>query len=342
MPSRPLSEMTTLGVGGPAEELVDAPDVEVLAESLRRADLRQRRVLVLGAGSNILVPDEGFPGVVVRTTMKGLRMSSEGRGVLVSASAGEDWAALVARCVDEGLSGVECLSGIPGLVGASPVQNVGAYGQEIAETARSVTVWDRLARQARVLAPDECQFAYRDSLFKKNDRYVVTEVSFVLERSHLSQPVRYQELASRLEVPIGKRAPLGLTAQAVFRLRREKGMVLDALDPDTRSAGSFFMNPVLTKAELSRLKERAPDVPTWPAAAGTKVPAAWLVEKAGFSKGFSLGTAAISSKHALALTVRPGGTAADLLALARQVRNGVKDRFGVLLEPEPLLVGAYL
>jgi UDP-N-acetylmuramate dehydrogenase len=334
--------MTTLGVGGPADELVEAPDVDALADALARADGPGRPVLVLGGGSNVVVADDGFPGTVVHITMTGLRMAGVAGGVLVSASAGEDWASLVARCVDEGLSGAECLSGIPGLVGATPVQNVGAYGQEIADVTRSVTVWDRVARQARTLSPHECEFAYRSSVFKKNDRYVVTEVSFALERSKLSQPVRYGELADRLGVPMGSRAPLELTARTVLSLRRKKGMVLDATDPDTRSAGSFFMNPVLTMAELSRLKGRAPEVPTWPAGDGAKVPAAWLVENAGFSKGFSLGSAAISSKHALALTVRPGGTAADLLALARRVRNAVDEHFGVLLEPEPLLVGAYL
>ena len=193
-----------------------------------------------------------------------------------------------------------------------------------------------------VLAPSDCGFAYRESIFKRRSRYVVTEVTFRLRRAGLSQPLRYAELARHLGRELGQAAPLGLTAQAVLDLRRTKGMVLDAADPDTRSAGSFFTNPVLDDAQLARLRELAPGGPTFPAPGGTKVPAAWLVEKAGFAKGYRLGGAAISSKHALALTVGEGGTAADLLALARAVRERVRARFGVLLEPEPVFVGLHL
>jgi UDP-N-acetylmuramate dehydrogenase len=289
-----------------------------------------------------VVADEGFPGTVVRVSIEGVHIDSDGDVALVRAGAGEDWSSLVSFCVHEGLSGIECLSGIPGLAGGAPVQNVGAYGREVAETIVGVKVWDRHGRRALDLAPSDCGFAYRDSIFKRRSRYVVTEVTFRLPRSARSRPLRYAELARHLGRELGQDAPLELVAQAVLDLRRSKGMVMDGADPDTRSAGSFFTNPVLDHDGLARLVEIAPDLPTFPAPAGTKVPAAWLVERAGFPKGYRLGGAAISAKHALALTARDGGTTADLLALARAVREGVLRRFGVLLEPEPVLVGVHL
>ena len=338
----PLSEWTTLGLGGPADVLVEVDDVGSLSAVLAEAEAGARPVLVLGGGSNLVISDDGFPGTVVRVGIKGVNVEPDGEGALVRAGAGEDWSSLVSSCVAEGLSGIECLSGIPGLAGGAPVQNVGAYGQEVAGTIVAVTVWDRPRHCTRELAPSDCGFAYRDSVFKRGSTYVVTEVCFRLQRSALSQPLRYAELARHLGCELGQGAPLQLTAQAVLDLRRSKGMVLDRSDPDTRSAGSFFTNPVLDDLQLARLRELAPDVPTFPAPPGTKVPAAWLVERAGFAKGYRQGGAAISTKHALALTARQGGTTADLLALARAVRDGVHGRFGVLLEPEPVLVGAHL
>jgi len=338
----PLSEWTTLRLGGPAELLVQVDDVASLRGVLDDADAAGRPVLVLGGGSNLVVSDEGFPGTVVRVGIKGVHVERDGDGALVRVGAGEDWSSLVSFCVAEGLSGIECLSGIPGLAGGAPVQNVGAYGREVAETIVGVKVWDRHGRRALDLAPSDCGFAYRDSIFKRRSRYVVTEVAFRLQPSARSRPLRYAELARHLGRGLGQDAPLELVAQAVLDLRRSKGMVLDGADPDTRSAGSFFTNPVLDSARLARLMDMASDVPTFPAPAGTKVPAAWLVEKAGFAKGYRLAGAAISAKHALALTARDGGTTADLLALARAVRDGVRGRFGVLLEPEPVLVGVHL
>jgi UDP-N-acetylmuramate dehydrogenase len=322
--------------------LVEVDDVGWLAAVLDEAEAGARPVLVLGGGSNLVISDEGFPGTVVRVGIHGVNVEADGEGALVRVGAGEDWSDLVSSCVADGLSGIECLSGIPGLAGGAPVQNVGAYGQEVAETIVAVKVWDRLRHCACDLAPPDCGFAYRDSIFKRRSRYVVTEVWFRLERSVLSRPLRYPELARHLGCEPGQAAPLELTARAVLDLRRGKGMVLDRADPDTRSAGSFFTNPVLDEAQLARLLEVAPGAPTFPAPAGTKVPAAWLVERAGFAKGQRLGGAAISSKHALALTACPGGTTADLLALARAVRDAVRARFDVLLEPEPVLVGVYL
>jgi UDP-N-acetylmuramate dehydrogenase len=337
-----LSGWTTLGLGGPAELLVEVSDVASLSGVLDQARAVASPVLVLGGGSNLVVSDEGFPGTVVRVGIKGVRVEPDGEDVLVRAGGGEDWSDLVRLCVAEGLSGIECLSGIPGLVGAAPVQNLGAYGQEVAGTIVAVRVWDRRRRGARDLVPSECGFAYRQSIFKRRSRYVVTEVCFRLRRSALSRPLRYAELARHLGSEPGRQAPLALTAQAVLDLRRGKGMVLDGRDPDTRSAGSFFTNPVLDEVRLARLLRAAPEVPTYPAPKGTKVPAAWLVEKAGFAKGYRQGGAAISGKHALALTALDGGTTADLLALARAVRDGVNGHFGVLLEPEPVFVGVHL
>jgi UDP-N-acetylmuramate dehydrogenase len=338
----PLSEWTTLGLGGPAEVLVEVDDVGSLSAALDQAEAVGHPVLVLGGGSNLVVADEGFPGTVVKVGINGVKTERDGEDALVRVGAGEDWSDLVNSCVADRLSGIECLSGIPGLAGGAPVQNVGAYGQEVAGTIVTVTVWDRARHCTRELAPSECAFAYRDSVFKRCSGLVVTEVCFRLRRSALSRPLRYEELARHLGREVGQAAPLELTAQAVLDLRRSKGMVLDGDDPDTRSAGSFFINPVLDGNELERLRLRAPDVPTFPAPPGTKVPAAWLVEKAGFAKGFRQGTAGISTKHALALTAAAGGTTVDLVALARAVRDGVHGRFGVLLEPEPVLVGIHL
>jgi UDP-N-acetylmuramate dehydrogenase len=314
--------------------------VEVLLDALGKAAAAGDPVLVLGGGSNMVVSDDGFPGVVLHMAIRGVHLKDDGDGaVTVTAGAGEDWCALVERCVSEGLAGVECLSGIPGLVGATPVQNVGAYGQEVAETITKLDTWDRTENRRRALLPGDVHFAYRDSGLKRSSRFVVTAVSFGLRRSKLSGPVRYAELARHLGIKEGERAPLHEVARSVMELRRAKGMVLDSLDPDTRSAGSFFTNPVLQPEAWEALRAVAPDVPGFDTEGGIKVPAAWLVEHAGFSRGYQKGGAAISSKHALALTVREGGTASDLLSLAREVRDGVLARFGVTLVTEPVLVG---
>ncbi len=338
-PERSLARWTTLGVGGPAAAFVEVGDVGSLAEALRVAEAAGSPVLVLGGGSNVVVADEGFPGTVIRIGIKGVDFDRSGDDVLARVGAGEGWGEFVSCCVAEGLSGTECLSGIPGFAGATPVQNVGAYGQEVSDTVVAVTVWDRTARSAVQLAPADCAFAYRDSVFKRSSRYVVTEVSFRLARSSLSQPLRYRELAERLGCELGQSAPLDETAEAVIALRRGKGMLLDPGDPDSRSVGSFFTNPLLDEDQMGRLLQLAPAVPRFPAPCGTKVPAAWLVERSGFARGYVKGRAGISSKHTLALTVGPGGTAADVLALAREVRDQVRRCFGVVLEPEPVIVG---
>jgi UDP-N-acetylmuramate dehydrogenase len=365
-----LAGYTTLGVGGPAERFVDAStDDQVIAE-VRDADASGEPVLILGGGSNLVVPDEGFPGTVVHVATTGVRIVPDHDGVTVAAAAGEDWDCLAERCVAEGLSGIECLSGIPGLAGATPIQNVGAYGQEVSDSVVAVHVYDRLRDTVATLANAECGFGYRTSAFKRSagpargravlepaaatGRFVVLGVTFRLSRDPLSAPLRYGELARVLGVGEGGRAPLADVRSAVLALRRGKGMVLDPADPDTRSAGSFFTNPVLDDAQFAEVQRRAAaragraaaevSVPHFPAGDGqVKVPAAWLIEQAGFVKGYpGDGGARISSKHTLALTNPGGATSASLVALAREIRNGVREAFGVELVNEPVLVGAEL
>jgi UDP-N-acetylmuramate dehydrogenase len=284
----PLSALTTLRVGGPADTLVTARSEDEVVATVLDADAAGTPVLVVGGGSNLLVGDDGFRGVVVRIATTGVRREGGGRLVV---AAGHDWDAFVAETVDARLAGVEALSGIPGSTGATPVQNVGAYGQEVAETLRSVRVLDRAAREVVELTAAECGFGYRASRFKRNPRFVVLAVTFELDESGLGRPVRYAELARTLAVPVGARAPLREVREAVLTLRRGKGMVLDPTDPDTVSAGSFFTNPVLDAGRFAALRERAvarglPEPPAWPDGSGVKTSAAWLSERAGFAKGY--------------------------------------------------------
>jgi UDP-N-acetylmuramate dehydrogenase len=335
----PLSSYTTLGLGGPAMEMVTAYDEAEIVDALRAADGPS---LVLGGGSNVVVADEGFAGTVVRIATAGQTVTVDGDDVLLEVAAGEDWDALVSRCIDEQFAGVECLAGIPGLVGATPVQNVGAYGQDMSQSIVSVRAYDRTADEVRTL--NDCGFAYRRSRFKAEaPRWVVLSVTYRLSRTPTSRPLRYAELAGVLGVAIGDRAPLAEVRDAVLSLRRRKGMVLDPADPDTRSAGSFFTNPILDADQLDALRAGGAEPPTYPEPDGRmKVPAAWLIERAGFSKGDFDGPAGISSKHTLALVNRGGARTADLLRVARVVRDGVRDAFGIELIPEPVLVGVEL
>lgn len=329
----PLSSYTTLGLGGPATTMVTAYDEGEVVAALRAA---AGPVLVLGGGSNLVVADAGFDGTVVRIASRGRTLRRDGEGVLLEAAAGEDWDALVASCVGEELAGIEALAGIPGLVGATPVQNVGAYGQDVSQTVVSVRAYDRDADEVRVLT--DCGFAYRWSRFKAEaPRWVVLAVTYRLSPSLQSKPVRYAELAAALGVEPGESAPLSEVRDAVLALRRGKGMVLDAGDPDTRSAGSFFTNPLVDPRNVPA------SAPSYPEADGrVKVPAAWLIERAGFSRGHFDGPAGISTKHTLALVNRGGATTADLLRVAREVRDGVRRAFGIELVPEPVLVAVEL
>jgi UDP-N-acetylmuramate dehydrogenase len=317
-----LAELTTLRLGGPAGEYVEARTEDELLDAARNA------ALVVSGGSNVVVADEGVPGRVVRIATRGI----ERDGARLTVAAGEDWDALVSRCVAEGLQGFECLSGIPGSVGATPIQNVGAYGQEVAETVESVRVLDRATGRVEEMSAADCGFVYRGSVFKYHDRRVVLSVTYRLRSAGESGPLRYAELARALGIPVGGTAPLADVRRAVLALRRGKGMVIDPGDPDSVSAGSFFTNPVL---------DAAPDgAPAWPEADGrVKTSAAWLIEQAGFHKGYGDGRIGISAKHTLALVNRGGGTTAELLALAREIAAGVRDRFGIELHPEPVLVG---
>ncbi|MDX6738267.1 UDP-N-acetylmuramate dehydrogenase [Actinocorallia sp. A-T 12471] len=335
-----LSGYTTLRLGGPARTFVEVTTEDDLVAAVRAADRDGEPVLVLGGGSNLVVSDAGFPGTVVRVATRGVSI----KGGTVRAEAGEDWDALVARTVTAGLAGLECLSGIPGRVGATPIQNVGAYGQDVSETVTEVRVYDRVDDAVRTLKADECGFTYRHSVFKGHDRYVVLSVAFELAETGESRPVKYAELARRLGVAVGECAPLADVRAAVLELRRGKGMVLDPADPDTRSAGSFFTNPILTPAELAVLAERAEGFPAFPEPDGrTKTSAAWLIDRAGFARGHARGPVRLSTKHTLALTnPGPDGTAADLLALAREVREGVRAAFGVTLVNEPVFIGLSL
>ena len=379
-----LADYTTLRLGGPAHRLVEAATDEQVVAEVRAADERGEPLLILGGGSNLVVADEGFPGTVVHVATSGVRggggaLGTNGQGgsgpgtggngqdsVELTVAAGEDWDAVVAACVGERLAGLECLSGIPGRAGATPIQNVGAYGQEVAERIISVRVYDRKRGAVLDLAGADCGFGYRTSAFKRSiqaesapgepatvtGRFVVLSVRFLLARDRLSAPVRYAELARALGIAEGDRAPLAAVRTAVLGLRRGKGMVLDPRDPDTRSVGSFFLNPVLGDESFAALERVARTlagtgirIPRYPAGDGlVKASAAWLIEQAGFRKGYP-GTGAgarISSKHTLAL-VNPGdATTAGLLALARTVREGVRETFGVELASEPVLVGARL
>ena len=391
-----LADYTTLRMGGPAARFVEAGTAEDLIEAVRSADAAPEPVLVLGGGSNLVIADEGYPGVVVLAACAGLDFARAGEAVDVTAAAGQDWDEVVQQCVGMGLSGVECLSGIPGRAGATPIQNVGAYGQEVAQTITQVRVYDRLAGKVGLLTPADCQFGYRTSLFKRQastaagsergargtalnpaaatGRFVVLDVTFRLATSPMSGPVRYGELSRVLGVPDGGQVPLADARAAVLDLRHRKGMLLDDNDPDTRSAGSFFTNPIVTAAQYAELADRLANdsggaagarsglsaesaaahggdgavvMPHWPEPDGrVKLSAAWLIERSGFTRGFRLagdpGGARISTKHTLALTNPDGANATSLIGLAREIRDRVRAEFGVALVNEPTLVGVEL
>jgi UDP-N-acetylmuramate dehydrogenase len=346
-----LAGFTTLHLGGPARSFIRAGTDDELIAAVRAADEAAEPLLILGGGSNLVVSDDGFDGTVVQVATRGI--SRDGGPGELTVAAGEDWDAVVARTVAEHLAGLECLSGIPGLAGATPIQNVGAYGQEVADTVTAVRVYDRVTQTVLTMPADRCGFGYRTSVFKHDQahRFVVLAVTFRLAAQTLSMPVRYAELAAVLGVAPGEQADSTEVRSAVIELRQRKGMVIDPADPDTRSAGSFFVNPVLDPAALAGVEAAArakygPDtmVPRFPAGHGqVKLLAAWLIEHAGFTKGYPQGDGArISTKHTLALVNAGSASTASLLALAREIRDGVHATFGVTLTPEPVLVNAAL
>lgn len=342
----PLAALTTLGLGGTAERLVVVEDDAALIAALADADAAGRPTLLLAGGSNLVIGDGPIAGdtIVLRTT--GTTDADDGDHVLRTVAAGEPWDAVVARSVADGLSGLECLSGIPGTAGATPIQNVGAYGQEVADTIVAVRVHDRDTGETRDWTAAECGFAYRTSVFKGDPRRVVLSVTFRLARTPLAQPLRYGELARVVETADDSAVTTETVRREVLRLRRGKGMVLDPDDPDTRSAGSFFTNPIVAADDLDRFRTRVAErlgadvvAPEYPQPDGrVKSSAAWLIERAGFTRGHARRGAALSSKHTLALTNR-GGSTRDLLALAHEVADGVEAAFGVRLRPEPVFVG---
>jgi UDP-N-acetylmuramate dehydrogenase len=371
-----LAQYTTLGLGGPARSFVSAESDDELAAAVGVADAAGEPVLILGGGSNLVIADEGFPGTAVHVATSGITRTLGDDGLVrVTAAAGETWDGVVAATVSEGLAGLECLSGIPGRAGATPVQNVGAYGQEVGGAITSVRVLDRHTGEACDLSPGQCEFGYRTSLFKRSSlaaattpgaqvfpaspapsaalvaspRYVVLAVTFGLRDEKLSRPVRYAELATELGVEIGDRAPCADVRAAVLAIRRRKGMVVSPDDPDSRSVGSFFTNPVVRPGQLAFVEAVAAarnlgPVPRFEAGDGlVKLPAAWLVERSGFAKGHGApGGARVSSKHTLALVNDGAATAAELMSLARKIAGGVRLSFGITLEPEPVLVGLTL
>jgi UDP-N-acetylmuramate dehydrogenase len=354
MPVR-LADFTTVRLGGPARAFARAETEDELIDAVRSADAAGERVLILGGGSNLVVADEGFDGTVIQVATRGVRRGGrasrgEGPGELTVA-AGEEWDGVVARSVAEGLAGLECLSGIPGLTGATPMQNVGAYGQEVSDTITRVRVWDRDAAEILEIPAAQCGFGYRTSRFRGSARFVVLSVTFALAGQSRSAPVRYAELAAALGVSPGDQVDGAEARAAVIELRQRKGMVIDPADPDTRSAGSFFLNPVLDAATLAGVEAAARArcgpgvrVPRFEAGNGhVKVPAAWLIERSGFTRGYSPGDGArISAKHTLALVNAGSASTAALLALAREIRDGVHATFGVTLSPEPILIGVTL
>ncbi|MEU6082078.1 UDP-N-acetylmuramate dehydrogenase [Streptomyces sp. NPDC047108] len=344
----PLAPLTTFRLGGPATRLVTATTDDEVVSAVREADADGTPLLIVAGGSNLVIGDKGFEGTALRIATTGHDLS----GTRLELAAGENWSQAVARTVEAGLAGIECLAGIPGSAGATPIQNVGAYGQEVSSVITEVVAYDRRADETVTIPGAECAFSYRHSRFKADPaRFVVLRVRFALEDAGgLSTPVKYAELARTLGVATGDRVPAATAREAVLKLRAGKGMVLDPEDHDTWSAGSFFTNPILTAAQheafVARAAERlGADVvpPAYPAGDGlTKTSAAWLIDKAGFTKGYGTGPARISTKHTLALTNRGSATTEDLLALAREVRDGVRDAFGVTLVNEPVTVGVTL
>jgi UDP-N-acetylmuramate dehydrogenase len=336
-----LAPLTTFRIGGAARYFVDAPTEEALLDAIHFAYDRNLPLFVLGGGSNLLVADSGFPGLVLKVGIKGVDFGPDRDRTIVRSGAGEEWDALVASCIQRGLAGIECLSGIPGSVGGTPVQNVGAYGQEVSEVLVGVRAYDRVGSKIVDLSREDCRFTYRASLFNTTakERYIVLQVTYALHQGG-APAIRYPDVQREFENQSS--APtLDEVRAAVRRIRARKAMLLVDGDPDCRSAGSFFKNPIVSEEQFAELRARAgTNIPRYPASAGrVKTAAAWLIEHAGFNKGHSIGPVGLSTKHTLALVNKGGARAEDILELARQIRSRVHDRFGVMLVPEPVFVG---
>jgi UDP-N-acetylmuramate dehydrogenase len=334
-----LSNFTTLKVGGPAQKIVHAHTEDELVEFVKAADKAGEQVLILGGGSNLLISDAGFAGTVIRVESKGNALDYDAcSGGMIEVSAGEDWDKFVALTIEKGFADLESLSGIPGTIGGAPIQNIGAYGHEVSETIARVKAYDRTKGETTTFTNEQCRFSYRNSVFKAEaGRYVILNVTFQLRKGEQSLPITYDELAKFLSINIGDRAPVVEVRKAVLQLRGRKGMLIDAGDVNSNSAGSFFVNPILNKEMADKLPA---DAPRWPQTDGrVKTSAAWLMEHAGVSKGEKLAGAQISSKHVLALTNSGDATAGDIVELAKMARAKVFEKFGVKLEAEVQLVG---
>ena len=336
----PLAPLTTIGIGGPARFFFHATTVDEVREALAWAQQRNHATFILGGGSNLLISDAGFDGVVIHVDLRGVVVESEDAYAMVKVAAGEPWDSFVALAVENGWAGIECLSGIPGSTGATPIQNVGAYGQDVSETIARVEVLDRTTDRVIQFTNWDCRFGYRTSLFKNYEpgRYVVLNVTFRLKRGGCAT-IRYPELQKFVDERGVSVDDLEGVREAVIAIRKRKGMVLDPTDPDTRSDGSFFMNPVLSPAQYEAFAQRAPNAPHFPSGDEVKLSAAWLIEHAGFGKGYTHGNVGLSSKHSLAIVNRGGGTAAEVVELVRKIQAGVRDAFGVELHPEPNFIG---
>jgi UDP-N-acetylmuramate dehydrogenase len=335
-----LRNYTSLRVGGPAKKFVDVHnEVEIIAAIEAAGDTP---VLIIGGGTNILVSDSGFDGTVIRITNHSLKAEVDAcSGATLTIGAGENWDEFVKLSIERGFAGLETLSGIPGTVGAAPIQNIGAYGHEVSEFITRVRTYDREKKEIKTFTNEECDFSYRNSYFKSHPgRYIVIEVQFQLRMGIDSTPIIYAELAKKLEISVGEKAPVIATRKAVLELRAAKGMLLNPSDRDSWSAGSFFTNPIIDAAVAAKLPEGAP---RWPQADGrVKTSAAWLIENSGIKKGDSIGGARVSTKHVLALTNAANATAQDIASLAKSAQQHVQDAFGITLEPEVNLIGLNL
>ena len=340
-PGVPLASLTTLRVGGAAQWFVRATSVEHVASAYQWCAERNRRLFVMGGGSNLVIADRGIEGLVVQVGIGGVDFGSDGSNTVIRVGAGEVWDPIVASAVQHNLAGLECLSGIPGSTGATPIQNVGAYGQDVSESIADVVAYDHAAGRLVTLTRAECAFGYRTSRFKREDagRFVVCEVRFTLRQG--DPTITYPDVIGHIERSGISSPTLGDVRQAILAIRRRKGMVIDHEDTDTRSVGSFFLNPVVT-ANVHAALERTSGatVPGFRMSGnGIKVPAAWLIERSGFSAGYQSGRVGLSSKHPLAIINRGGASARDVVRLATQIKRGVADRFGISLVPEPVFVG---
>ncbi|HEY3052054.1 MAG TPA: UDP-N-acetylmuramate dehydrogenase [Thermoanaerobaculia bacterium] len=337
----PLAPLTTIGIGGPARYFARATSIDEIREAIDWAKHGSQPLFIMAGGSNLLISDEGFKGLVLHIDLRGIVVEDDDDFATVTVAAGEEWDPFVAMAVDNGWAGIECLSGIPGSVGATPIQNVGAYGQEVSETVIGVEVLDRHTGLVKSLNTAECRFGYRSSLFKnyERERYVVLSVTFRMKIGG-DASVRYPELKRYLDDRTESDRDLRSVRNAVIAIRRRKGMVIDPKDPDTRSDGSFFMNPVISASDFERFKTRAEGAPNFPNADGTvKLSAAWLIEHAGFNKGFVCGHVGLSSKHTLAVINRGGGTAREVVELVTMVQKRVREMFGIEIHPEPNFIG---